>query len=186
MRPKARGLAQHGGPPGWLKESDLAGVILYALLSAISVLYRLPWQKLPSCEQMGISSCCNLVNVHNHPSWATSRTEGMALYSSRHMPSLWLWLMVEGGGMFEPNKTTAKIPGLLQIYPLSRHFSWHFEKSKKFMIGPGLPWVFSNLQSFYLERFLRPWQYGGCTESALRLHHAFLIFFHGRLRNLQL
>jgi hypothetical protein len=22
MRPKARGLAQHGGPPGWLEESD--------------------------------------------------------------------------------------------------------------------------------------------------------------------
>jgi hypothetical protein len=25
MRPKARGLAQHGGLPGWLKESDPAG-----------------------------------------------------------------------------------------------------------------------------------------------------------------
>ncbi len=24
MRPKARGLAQHGGPPGWLAESDPA------------------------------------------------------------------------------------------------------------------------------------------------------------------
>ncbi len=29
MRPKARGLAQHGGPPGQLEESDPAGVILY-------------------------------------------------------------------------------------------------------------------------------------------------------------
>ncbi len=28
MRPKARGLVQHGGPPGWLEESDQAGVIL--------------------------------------------------------------------------------------------------------------------------------------------------------------
>jgi hypothetical protein len=26
-----RGLAQHGGPPGWLEESDLAGVILYVI-----------------------------------------------------------------------------------------------------------------------------------------------------------
>ncbi len=26
VRPKARGLAQHGDPPGWLKESDPAGV----------------------------------------------------------------------------------------------------------------------------------------------------------------
>ncbi len=25
MRPKARILAQHGGPPGWLEESDPAG-----------------------------------------------------------------------------------------------------------------------------------------------------------------
>jgi hypothetical protein len=25
IRPKARGLAQHGGPPGWLEESNLAG-----------------------------------------------------------------------------------------------------------------------------------------------------------------
>jgi hypothetical protein len=25
MRPKARGLTQHGGPPGWLEESDPAG-----------------------------------------------------------------------------------------------------------------------------------------------------------------
>jgi hypothetical protein len=28
MRPKARGLAQHGGPPGWLEVSGPAGVIL--------------------------------------------------------------------------------------------------------------------------------------------------------------
>jgi hypothetical protein len=27
MRPKARGMVQHGGPPGWLEESDPAGVI---------------------------------------------------------------------------------------------------------------------------------------------------------------
>jgi hypothetical protein len=25
MRPKARGLVHHGGPPGWLEESDPAG-----------------------------------------------------------------------------------------------------------------------------------------------------------------
>jgi hypothetical protein len=25
MRPKARGLTQHGGPPGWLEESDPEG-----------------------------------------------------------------------------------------------------------------------------------------------------------------
>jgi hypothetical protein len=31
MRPKARGLAQHGGPPGWLEKSDPEGVILYLM-----------------------------------------------------------------------------------------------------------------------------------------------------------
>ncbi len=35
-----------------------------------------------------ISSCYFLVNVHNHPSWATSSKEGMAWYSSRPMPYL--------------------------------------------------------------------------------------------------
>ncbi len=30
-RPKARGLAQHGSPLGWLEEIDPAGVILYRL-----------------------------------------------------------------------------------------------------------------------------------------------------------
>jgi hypothetical protein len=39
MRPKSRGLAQHGGPPGWLEESVLAGVILYVMDGP----YRLPF-----------------------------------------------------------------------------------------------------------------------------------------------
>jgi hypothetical protein len=37
------------------------------------------------------SSCCYIINVHNHPSWATPRKESMAWYSSRPMPSLWFW-----------------------------------------------------------------------------------------------
>ncbi len=31
MRAKARGLAQHGGPPGWLEETDPAGETLYVM-----------------------------------------------------------------------------------------------------------------------------------------------------------
>jgi hypothetical protein len=31
MRAKARGMVPHGGPPGWLEESDPAGVILYVM-----------------------------------------------------------------------------------------------------------------------------------------------------------
>ncbi len=30
-RSKARGLVQHGGPPGWLEESDPAGCDLYVM-----------------------------------------------------------------------------------------------------------------------------------------------------------
>jgi hypothetical protein len=38
MRPKARGLAQHDGPPVWLEESDSSVVILYV--------YRMPFPYL--------------------------------------------------------------------------------------------------------------------------------------------
>jgi hypothetical protein len=45
-----RGLTQHGGPPVWLEEElDPAGVIfVQAVPPAVSVLYRLPSQELPS------------------------------------------------------------------------------------------------------------------------------------------
>jgi hypothetical protein len=62
---------------------------------------------------------------------------------------------MEGGGEgVEPKKTTAKNPERLPIYSLSRHFYRHLEQSKKFTIGPVLPWVFSNLNppKFYLAR----------------------------------
>jgi hypothetical protein len=39
MRPKASRVAQHGGPPGWLEETDPADVILYVM----DGLYRLPF-----------------------------------------------------------------------------------------------------------------------------------------------
>jgi hypothetical protein len=45
MRPKARGLAQHGGLTGWLEEGDPTGVILYLMDGPhrlFRVLYRLP------------------------------------------------------------------------------------------------------------------------------------------------
>ncbi len=59
MRPKAREVAQHGGPPGWLEESDPAGVILYMM----DGLYLLPFRTIPvalrgllSCELMEFPS----------------------------------------------------------------------------------------------------------------------------------
>jgi hypothetical protein len=72
MKPNARGLAQHGGPPGWLEESDPTGVILYVMdgpnrlpfsyLTGYSVTLTEAAQLRPD----GISSCCHIVIVHNH------------------------------------------------------------------------------------------------------------------------
>ncbi len=45
MRLKTRGLAQHGGPPGWLEESDPEGVILYMMEGP----YRLPFPYRSGC-----------------------------------------------------------------------------------------------------------------------------------------
>ncbi len=39
MRPKARGLVQHGGMPGWLEESDPSGVISL-VMDRLSFPYR--------------------------------------------------------------------------------------------------------------------------------------------------
>jgi hypothetical protein len=53
MRPKAIGLAQHGGQP-WLEESDPAGTVPIAVAAQL--------------QTDGISSCCYIVNLHNYPS----------------------------------------------------------------------------------------------------------------------
>ncbi len=50
MRLKARGLTQHGGPPGWLEERDPVGVILYVMDGP----YRLPFPyTVPVAPQVG-------------------------------------------------------------------------------------------------------------------------------------
>ncbi len=61
MRPKARGQAQHGGPPGWLEESDPAGCDFVCDGRA------LPYSTgvdLTGAAQLTDSSCCYIVNVH--------------------------------------------------------------------------------------------------------------------------
>jgi hypothetical protein len=88
MRPTARGLAQHGFPPGWLEERDPAGMIFYVMDGP----YRLPFPYRTGCPDMSFPavSWWNFqlllyINVHNHdPPWATSRKEGLTWYSSRH------------------------------------------------------------------------------------------------------
>ncbi len=51
MRPKARGLSQHGGPPGWQKESGLAECILYVIDGPS----RQPWRTTPHAPVWGWS-----------------------------------------------------------------------------------------------------------------------------------
>jgi hypothetical protein len=51
MRPIARGLVQHGGPPGWPEESDPAGVILY-VMGSIALLFRTVLVSLTGTAQL--------------------------------------------------------------------------------------------------------------------------------------
>ncbi len=51
QNPLTRGLAQHGGLPGWLEESDPAGVILCVMDGP----YRLPFPYRTGCPEL--SSC---------------------------------------------------------------------------------------------------------------------------------
>ncbi len=83
MRPKTRGLAQHGGPPGWLGESDPAGVILNVVWTGgrTACLFRtVPVAQKGAAQLLadGIYRCCYFANVHSCPSCATSHKEGMA------------------------------------------------------------------------------------------------------------
>jgi len=52
MRPKARGLAQHGGQPGVLKETDPAVVILYEKDGPHRCLFRIVPVDLTGAAQL--------------------------------------------------------------------------------------------------------------------------------------
>jgi hypothetical protein len=65
MGQKARGLAQLGGPPGWLEESNPAGLILCVMEGPYPVPVALTGTA--QLRAVGISSCCYIVNVQNHP-----------------------------------------------------------------------------------------------------------------------
>jgi hypothetical protein len=68
MRPKARGLVKHGGPPCWLEESGPAGGILYVMDWPYCLRFPVALTGAAQLRADGISSCCYIVNVHNHPS----------------------------------------------------------------------------------------------------------------------
>jgi hypothetical protein len=60
---KARGQAQHGGPPGWLEESNTAGVFFYMMDE--------PYRTAPVALTRAVQMRAQLLlynNVHNHTS----------------------------------------------------------------------------------------------------------------------
>ncbi len=96
IRPKARGLAQHGVPPGWLEESDPTGVILYVMDGPhrLSFSYRkgCPDRSCPAAScwnfQLMLYSKCTQPSVVSYArkAWPGTLVEPMP------MPSLWLRL----------------------------------------------------------------------------------------------
>jgi hypothetical protein len=73
MRPMARGLAPHGGPPGWREEGDPQVWFCTWWTGHISCLFRTVPVALTGAAQVradGISSCRYKVNLHNYPSRA--------------------------------------------------------------------------------------------------------------------
>ncbi len=66
MSPKARGLAQHGGPPGWLEES-LFRTVPVALIGAAQL------------RADGISSCCCKCTQPSVMSFITQGRHGLVL-----------------------------------------------------------------------------------------------------------
>jgi hypothetical protein len=56
MRPKVRGLTQHGGPPGWLEESIPAGVTDGPYHRHFPYCTGCPDRSCPACELMEFSA----------------------------------------------------------------------------------------------------------------------------------
>ncbi len=65
MRPKARGLVQHGGPPGWLEESDPARCDGRFMPPALTDHTSCPGLGLLSCERLAIPAAVSDVLVLN-------------------------------------------------------------------------------------------------------------------------
>jgi hypothetical protein len=72
MRPKARGMSQYGGPPGWLEESEPAGCDFVrdgrSMPLTLTDRTACPGLELLSCEHLEIPAAAAaaglLLNVH--------------------------------------------------------------------------------------------------------------------------
>jgi hypothetical protein len=115
MRPKASGLVQPGGPPGWLEESDPIGSDI--VRDGRSMPPALTEHTI--CPGLGLILGWAITKCAKTLSWAMSRKEGMAWYSSRPMPSLWsqhpgfdlgylLHSGIEGGGTWNSGELSTK------------------------------------------------------------------------------
>ncbi len=89
MRPKAREMTQHGGPPGWLEESNPSRWALCcdgrSMPPSLTDPTACPGLELLSCkllEHPAAAADVPALNVHKTSSWALSRKEGMGQNSS--------------------------------------------------------------------------------------------------------
>jgi len=76
MRPKARGQTQHGGPPGWLEDSDPAGVILYVMDGPYRLLFHAVPVALKGAAKLradGMYTTIRLELRHTRKSWPGTR-----------------------------------------------------------------------------------------------------------------
>ncbi len=109
MRPKAGGLTQHGDS-AWLTGGEWPSRCDFvrggrAVPPAFSVHWSVALRGAAQLRADWINSCCYIVNVHNHQSWATSRKEDMACYSRKPMSSLWSSLPRSWRNRWECSKT---------------------------------------------------------------------------------
>jgi hypothetical protein len=72
MRPKARGVTQHGGLPGWLEESDPAGAILYVMDGP----YHLPFPCRTGCPDRSCQLMSYSIRKSTQPSVMSYVTQG--------------------------------------------------------------------------------------------------------------
>jgi hypothetical protein len=89
MRPKARGMSQHGGPPGWMEESDPAGVILYVVDGTL----RLPLPYRTGCpERSCLAACWWNFQLLLYSKWTQPSVMSYSyITQERHALVLYLW-----------------------------------------------------------------------------------------------
>ncbi len=117
MRPKDREMTQHGGPPGWLKESDIAGWDLCCTgRTDRTACHGL---ELLSCELLAVPGCIADIlvrNVHKTLSWGLSR-KGMGQSLVRSLK--WLAISTVSAETLHYKLLSTRAAGIKELY-----FKW--------------------------------------------------------------